>query len=186
MSPRGSRQHHGSHLSRAQRAAAYGAFAAAWLSGTLWLLFHYFLQRQGEFALEPHPLEHWWLRLHGLCAFVLLWLGGLLWALHVRHGLGWPRRRASGLAIMFAFCVLAASGYLLYYADEGVMRDAIGWLHSGIGLSLLVPVAMHVLPSVRERRLRSSQDGAGTSKAVRRVPLTGLSRKPERVTRTDY
>ena len=68
MNSRGLRHHHGSRLSRAQRVATYAAFAAAWLSGTFWLLFHYFLQQQGEFALEPHPLEHWWLRLHGLAS----------------------------------------------------------------------------------------------------------------------
>ena len=131
MSSRETRHHHGSRLTRTQRIATYTAFLAAWTSGALWLLFHYFLQQQGEFALEPHPLEHWWLRLHGLCAFVLLWFGGLLWALHVRHGLGWPRRRGSGLTIASAFCVLAATGYLLYYSDEGTMHDAIGVLQIG-------------------------------------------------------
>src|SRR5215468_6376632 len=102
MRVRHSSRHRHPRLSRRQRTATYVALAAAWMSGALWLLFHYFLQRQGEFSLEPHPLEHWWLRLHGLCAFALLWLGGLLWALHVRHGLGWPRRRRSGLVIVFA------------------------------------------------------------------------------------
>jgi hypothetical protein len=151
MNSRGLRRHHGSRLSRAQRVATYAAFAAAWLSGTFWLLFHYFLRQQGEFALEPHPFEHWWLRLHGLCAFVLLWLGGLLWALHVRDGLGWPRRRGSGLTIASAFCVLAATGYLLYYSDEGATRDAIGALHWALGLSMVVPLVLHALPSYRVR-----------------------------------
>ena len=149
---RGSRHHQGSRLSRQQRGATYVVFAAAWLSGALWLLFHYFLRRQGEFALEPHPLEHWWLRLHGLCAFALLWLGGLLWGLHVRHGMSQPQRRPSGLAIVFAFCVLALSGYLIYYADEGVAQDLIGVLHWVIGLALAVPVALHALPSISARR----------------------------------
>jgi hypothetical protein len=139
-------------LSRRQRLVTYVVFAAAWLSGALWLLFHYFLRRQGEFTLEPHPLEHWWLRLHGLGAFVLLWLGGVLWALHVRHGMSLAQRRRSGLAIVYAFCVLAASGYLIYYADEGVVRDLIGVLHWTIGLALAVPVVLHALPSIRARR----------------------------------
>jgi hypothetical protein len=149
---RGSRHHQGTRLSRRQRTATYVAFSVAWLTGALWLLFHYFLRRQGEFALEPHPLEYWWLRLHGLCAFVLLWLGGLLWALHVRHGMGLAQRRRSGLAIVFAFCMLAASGYLIYYADEGVAHDLIVVLHWAIGLALVVPVALHALPSIRVRR----------------------------------
>jgi hypothetical protein len=142
---------HGSKLSPRERFVTYAAFTLAWLSGATWLVFHYFLQRKGEFALEPHPLEHWWLRLHGLCAFVLLWLAGLLWVRHVRPGLRWPPRRQSGLAIAFAFCALAATGYLLYYVDEGAPRDVIGVLHWAIGLALSLPVVVHALPSYRPR-----------------------------------
>jgi hypothetical protein len=147
-------RHHGAHLSRAQRTVAHLLFGAAWISGVLWLLFHYFLRREGEFGIEPNPLEPWWLRLHGLCAFALLWLGGLLWALHARHAMRWPHRRASGLAIVFAFCALAATGYLLYYADAGVARDAVAIAHWAIGLSLVVPMAAHALP----RRARGPRD----------------------------
>lgn len=145
----GQKHEHGSRLSRGQRLATYVALATAWCSGALWLVFHYFLWRQGEFAAEPHPLEHWWLRLHGLCAFVLLWLGGLLWALHVKPGMRWPGRRQSGLAITFAFCTLAATGYCLYYVDEGAFRDAAGVVHWIIGLTLALPLALHALPKRR-------------------------------------
>jgi len=143
---------HGSRLSAGQRRATYALLGCAWGSGVFWLVFHYFLQRRGEFAVEPHPLEHWWLRLHGLCAFALLFLGGLLWALHVKPGLPWPKRRPSGLIIAFAFCALAATGLLLYYADEGLLRDVSGATHWLIGLLLAVPVAVHALPA-RYRRL---------------------------------
>jgi hypothetical protein len=146
--------HHASRLSRAQRNATYAVFAAAWLSGALWLVFHYFFQRSGEFGPEPNPLEPWWLRLHGACAFGLLWLGGLLWALHARHALRRPQRRASGLAIVCAFGTLAASGYLLYYADEGALRDAIGIVHWAVGLGLAAPLVAHMLP----RRMRAPRD----------------------------
>jgi hypothetical protein len=145
-------QHHGARLSPLQRRLTYAAVSVAWLSGALWLLFHYFLQRQGEFALEPHPLEHWWLRLHGLCAFVLLWLGGVLWALHVRPGMRWPQRRATGIAIACAFCLLAGTGYCLYYVDEGAIRDALGVTHWLFGLILAIPVLLHTLPVRRARR----------------------------------
>jgi hypothetical protein len=152
----GHKHHHESRLSRGQRIATYAAFCSAWLSGAMWLLFHYFLQRQGEFAVEPHPLEHWWLRLHGLCAFVLLWLGGLLWALHVKPGMRRPGRRQSGMTITVAFCTLAATGYCLYYVDEGALRDAAGVAHWIIGLSLAVPVAIHALPKRRASIERSA------------------------------
>ena len=69
---------HGLRLASRHRGLAYATFAAIWFTGILWLIFHYFLQRQGEFGAEPHPLEAWWLRLHGAVAFVVLWLAGLL------------------------------------------------------------------------------------------------------------
>jgi len=143
----------GSRLPPLERKLTYVAFVLAWLSGAAWLVFHYFLQRQGEFALEPHPLEHWCLRLHGLTAFVLLWLGGVLWVRHVQPGMRWPPRRTSGLTIACAFCVMAASGYLLYYADEGATRDAIGLVHWIIGLALILPMLLHALPSYRRRSI---------------------------------
>ena len=153
---------HGSRLTRAQRLATLLALVLAWTSGACWLLFHYFLRVQGEFALEPHPLEKWWLRLHGLCAFALLWLGGVIWALHVRHGLRWPERRRSGVAITSVFFVLAATGYLIYYADDGNARDAVIILHWALGLSLLVPITLHVLPTVLARwRRRAPRTLAG-------------------------
>jgi heme/copper-type cytochrome/quinol oxidase subunit 3 len=145
----GHQHHHKSRLSRGQRIMTYAALCTAWLSGATWLLFHYFLQRQGEFGLEPNPLEHWWLRLHGLCAFALLSLSGLLWVAHARPGMRWPRRRRSGVAITISFCVLALSGYCLYYVDDGAFRDAAGVVHWIIGLSLAVPVALHALPQRR-------------------------------------
>jgi len=145
----GHKHDHKSRLSPGQRTVTYAALCTAWLSGATWLLFHYFLQRQGEFGVEPNPLEHWWLRLHGLCAFALLWLGGLLWVVHVKPGLRWPRRRQSGLAITVSYCVLAVTGYCLYYVDDGAFRDAAGVVHWIIGLSLAVPVALHAFPKRR-------------------------------------
>ena len=142
---------HGSRLSAGQRRATYAALVGAWSTGVLWLIFHYFLQRQGEFAIEPHPLERWWLRLHGLCAFALLFLGGMLWGKHVKPGLAWPKRRPSGLVISFALCALAATGFLLYYADEGVLRDVSGVAHWLVGLLLALPVVVHCLPTRPQR-----------------------------------
>jgi len=146
---------HGLRLSPRHRRLAYAAFAAIWATGILWLFFHYFLQRQGEFGAEPHPLEAWCLRLHGMAAFVALWLAGLLWAVHVRHGLARPKRRVSGIALIAMFAVLAASGWLLYYASDDALRDVVRLIHWLVGLALIVPFLVHGL---RARRLRRAQE----------------------------
>lgn len=132
----------------------YAVFASAFLTGILWLVFHYFLQRQGEFGAEPHPLEQWWLRLHGASAFAMLWFAGLLWGTHARPALAQPRWRASGIAIVTCIALLAASGYLLYYASDDGWRDAARLLHWVIGLALALPLLIHIVGVRRARRQR--------------------------------
>jgi multisubunit Na+/H+ antiporter MnhG subunit len=134
------------------RRAIYATFIATWITGVLWLLFHYFMTQQGEFGPEPHPLEAWSLRLHGLCAFVALWIGGWLWAAHARPALGFVRQRKSGITICSIFVILAVTGYLLYYASDDALRDVVRLVHWIVGLALLAPFALHALRGSRIRR----------------------------------
>jgi hypothetical protein len=159
VSPRLNRdrsRHGGLHaslrLSRNHRRSVYAILAATWISGVLWLIFHYFMTRQGEFGTEPHAFEAWSLRLHGAAAFAALWLGGLLWIVHVRAGLALPKRRVSGIVLIVLFVVLGASGYLLYYASDDYLRDCTRLLHWIVGVLLIVPFLMHSLRARRQRR----------------------------------
>ena len=56
----------------------------------------------------------------------------------------------SGLSTVF--CLLAATGYLRYYADDGTLRDAVGVIHWAVGLALALPLALHFLPGWQARR----------------------------------
>src|SRR4029453_18717436 len=67
------------------RIVIYVVGTGLWLTGALWLLFHYLLKRQGWLG-GVQPLESWWLRLHGAFAFVAIWTFGLLWGTHVVPG----------------------------------------------------------------------------------------------------
>src|SRR5512141_1336346 len=94
---------------------AYAAFALLWASGGLWLLFHYFLGTEGDFGPEAHPLEAWWLRVHGLMAMLGLVAIGSLATDHMR--LAWSRRKnlRTGLPMLALTAWLGATGYALYY-----------------------------------------------------------------------
>jgi len=138
-----------------RKRALYAVFAATFATGILWLIFHYFMTRPGEFGPEPHPLEQWWLRLHGACAFAMLWFAGLVWGTHARPALLQPRWRSSGLTIVSVIALLAATGYLLYYAGDDAWRDAARLLHWIAGLALAVPLLIHVVGVRRSRRQRS-------------------------------
>ncbi len=154
-----SMQHRGLRLPPHYRRLVYGILATSWLTGILWLVFHYFLAAQGEFGTEPHPLEAWWLRLHGAAAFAVLWLFGLLWGLHVRPGLARPARRASGMVLILLLALLAVSGYLLYYAGSDWLRDSVRLVHWLAGVGLGLPFLLHLLGArPRRRDMRESAD----------------------------
>ncbi len=114
----------------------YTTCAGVWLSGVLWLVFHFWLKRQTDFGVAPHPLEHWWLVAHGAFAFAGVWMLGYLWVTHVTRGWRARRHRKTGGTLFAGFMVLVVSGYLLYYVGEDRWRDVISPLHWIVGAVL--------------------------------------------------
>jgi len=139
------------NFGRSRRWALYIIGIGVWLSGGLWLLFHYFFVEQGEFGPKIHPFEPWSLKLHGAFAFASIWIFGLLWGVHVSRA--WPglRRRWSGGVMTGVFAWLILSGYLLYYVGNENARSVVSILHWGIGLATPICFAFHRL-RVRKRQ----------------------------------
>lgn len=136
--------------------ALYAVFALLWISGALWLAFHYFLSVPGEFGLAPHPLEKWWLRLHGLAAFAALVAVGSVLPIHARRAWHLRKNRGSGLAMKSVFLWLAASGYALYYFATDANETWLPLLHWAVGLSLPLMLILHIRLG-RARAILSSQ-----------------------------
>jgi hypothetical protein len=118
-------------------------FGGVWASGVLWLVFHDFLRRPGEFGITAHPLEHWWLLAHGAFAFASLWLLGFLSVAHVAARWAWRRQRGSGLALLAAYIWLVITGYLLYYAGADQFRAAVSLGHWTVGVATLFLLLLH-------------------------------------------
>jgi hypothetical protein len=132
-------------LSRRRRWLTYLTLGGLWTTGVVWLVLHYGLQRAGEFGATPHPLQPWALRAHALFAFGTLWLGGLLWAVHVAPNWRRHHRRMSGIVSIALLLVLIGSGYLLYYIADERWRLSTSTLHWVLGLAALVPFLVHLL-----------------------------------------
>lgn len=130
-------------LGRPTRLALYVVSIGVWLTGGLWLLFHFFLVTQGEFGPQTNPLEPWWLRLHGAFAFATVWMFGLLWSVHVTKAWPFSRRRWSGGVLAGTIGWLTLSGYLLYYVGSDSARSAISILHWVIGLAVPLVFLWH-------------------------------------------
>jgi hypothetical protein len=122
----------------------YWSAAGLFASGALWLLFHYFVRVHGEFGETAHPLETWWLRLHGAAAMLCLVLVGSLLPIHVRRG--WHQRRnlGPGLLLLLAAMLLALTGYGLYYIGGEELRPAISAVHWLIGLATPFAMVWHI------------------------------------------
>jgi hypothetical protein len=116
-----------------------------WASGGLWLIYHYFLRTIGEWGPEPNALEPWWLKLHGLFAFLALWTLGLLWGVHIVKAWNTGRRRWSGPILLAWITAQAVTGYLLLYAGDDGVWGLVSPTHWIAGLALPAVYGIHRL-----------------------------------------
>jgi hypothetical protein len=126
------------------RKTLYSVITLLWSSGTLWLVFHHFFRLHGDFGDRAHPLEIWWLRLHGLLVFAMLIGIGSVLPVHARQAWHLQRNRRSGLGMKGLFLWLASTGYALYYFANEENQDWLAVLHWAAGLAVPVVIALHI------------------------------------------
>ena len=138
---------HAHRLTRWHRLLLYGVSAVLLVTGSAWLAVHYTVGAgTGEI---PHPAEIWAIRLHGMAAFVALFLLGLLAAAHVPRGWHITSRhrrlvqRGTGVGLCVLAGMLVVTGYLLYYFAPETLRPTLGWLHSIIGFAMAAVGTVH-------------------------------------------
>ncbi len=159
-------------LSARHRRVVYASLFILWLSGALWLLFHYFLQRPGTFGDEPHVLEAWWLRLHGLAMMVVLVTAGSVVVHHAARAWQLGKNRLVGALLSGILLWLAFSGYALYYFSSDDTQAWLPLLHWLPGLVVPLAVVLHV----RRGQRRSHRRTAGHSPASHVRPLPARPR----------
>ena len=135
----------------------HAGFTLLWLSGALWLAFHYFFQVKGDFGPAPHPLQIWWLRLHGLMAMAALVLAGSLAPNHIRLAMDRRRNQRSGLTMLGLTVWLAATGYALYYFPTDDNANWLPHLHWIAGLALPLMLVLHIRMGRRRMQPASVQ-----------------------------
>lgn len=123
-----------------------------WLSGSGWLLLHYYGQAQGEFGPEMNPAEPWMMKAHGLFFIPALLAIGGMFIVHIPKGWAHQRQRIAGVALCAVLAVLILSGYMLYYAADEDLRIWTSLVHWVIGLGLPAVFLWHYLNGLRARR----------------------------------
>jgi hypothetical protein len=147
------------HLGRSARRQVLAACGLVILSGVLWIVIGWNLDAE-DYSDPLRGWRHRALVLHGVAAYVLLWIVGRLYALHQQGNWRAQRNRASGLAMSVALLLLAGSGLTLYYPPHEDWRDAFSMLHQVLGVALVLLLPLHVWLARKERRARHNNHSA--------------------------
>lgn len=132
-------------LPRRRRYTFYFIGIGVFVTGLLWIFYHYFMRTEGPFGFRNHPLEVWWLKLHGAFSFGSLWMLGVLWAIHIVRGWNMRWRRWSGGTLSGVALALIITGYGLYYIEGRDWREWTSVTHWIIGLVSFVLFFVHWL-----------------------------------------
>ena len=176
-------------LSNGHRQWIYWSGTALFATGALWLLFHHFVHTHGQFGETAHPLEIWWLRLHGGCAMLVLMVLGSLLPVHVRRGWHLRKNLLAGWTLGLLALFLVASGYGLYYVGNEMTRPWISAFHWLLGLGAPLVLTWHVWRGRRARARRDDHtsrrpssvfsESAQYEPSASRVPCTEPTRLPQ-------
>jgi len=148
-------------VGRRQRTALYAVCSLLWLTGAVYWL----LERAADGADLPARAAAWrprLLALHGAGALLFLVVLGALLPHHVRRAWHAGANRRSGAVAIAVGALLAATGWLLYYAGDERVRALAVAVHDLVGLALPLFLLFHVARGrVWRRRLLAARSGRG-------------------------
>ena len=114
-----------------------------WVTGSGWLVAHFFFRRSNDFGALPSEWEAPLLHAHGILAVGGVFMFGWIASRHITERWNQPYNRASGLTLAAATTVLVISGYLLYYIADEPFNLAIASVHEVLGVLALACAMIH-------------------------------------------
>lgn len=136
----------------------YVFLALSLCSGVLFFIFNQWVEIEGEFGPQKHPLQAIFIRVHGAAAFFMLMSFGALLAAHIPYGWKSTRSRKSGIFIATLALLQILLGYLLYYLANESIRQYTSYVHILFGL--LMPLALYVHLRQRKTSIKSNRRNA--------------------------
>jgi len=118
------------------------------LSGLGYGWLRYFGRVQGEFGIEPHPLQALVQHLHVLAAPLLLFALGMAVRGHfaTKLKIGTREGRNSGLGLGVLILPMVVTGYLVQVATASAWRLVFAWVH---GLASLLFLGVYLVHGLR-------------------------------------
>ena len=135
-------------LKRSHRWCLYLVLVLLFVSGAAWAYWNYLVAEPSDVLAST---KSWAMKIHGAAAMASLVLIGTLLAGHIKFAWRARRNRVNGVVLLFVFCILTVSGYMLYYAGGEQLRAWTSWIHLGLGLSIPVLIALHLTLGKRTR-----------------------------------
>lgn len=127
-----------------RRRLLHGLAIGTWLTGAVWLVFHYFVRTVDQFGFEnPHPQQQWWLIAHAVFSFGAVWMFGALWSDHIVRGWKARLRRPTGGTLFGVSAWLTLTGCALYYIGNDFWREWTSLAHWIVGLLALIVFVIH-------------------------------------------
>lgn len=152
-------QRHHSHgpvrLPLWQLRTVYWSFGVLSVSGLVWLALHALAVATTPLNSDnlslPSPAKAWALRIHAASALAALIALGSVLPLHVRTAWHRHKSRTSGSVNLLVMSVLTLTGYALWYASEGGLKEWSAWLHWALGCVLPLALVIHIILGRRAR-----------------------------------
>lgn len=130
-------------MPRSLRTVTLLVCALLWLSGSVWMLLHYFFPVVTEFGPSPNPWEPFIIRLHGILAVGTVFLLGWIASRHISEAWSLRRNQVSGIVLSSVCAVLVLSGYALYYLADDRARNGSAVVHQILGVGAVVFALTH-------------------------------------------
>ena len=143
---------------RAYRIVLSAVLLTSWISGIAFFVFRRFVEIEGDFGPEKHPLQFVFLKIHGGAAFLMMISFGLILSGHVSMGWKSRRERVLGLALIGAVSFLVVTAYLLYYIAGETARPVVEYAHFAVGLTLPALVIAHIVSGKRRPKRLTPSD----------------------------
>jgi len=125
----------------------YISFSLLYVSGAL----EYFLRLFGVTEVGS-PTQAMILRCHGIIGLWFLYFFGHFFKAHIWPSLRQIRHRKTGILLWAMLIVLSISVPFLYYLSDENLRDKTVWIHTYLGLFVVIPLVVHVVLAIRDRQ----------------------------------
>lgn len=130
----------------------YSFLALSLCSGVMFFIFNQWVEVEGEYGPQKHPLQAVLIRVHGAAAFFMLMSFGALLAAHIPYGWKSKRSRKSGIFMSTLVFLQILLGYLLYYLANESIRQYTSYVHIFFGFVMPLALYLHLRQRKRSRK----------------------------------